>query len=80
VSNWPLQQLDQLIKGRRALKVGTPLLRATLFPVLGTQCQVNVQGQIACFPSLGYGVPVLEAVPLIRSTVLELLDTFDNLL
>jgi len=80
ISNWPLQSRNDLIRGQRALKVGTPLVRAALFPVLGTQCQVQVQGQIACFPSLGYGVPVGDALVLIRSTVLEILSVFDNLL
>jgi hypothetical protein len=78
ISNWPLTGHEVLVKGRRALNVGTPLLRATLFPVLGTQCQVNVQGEIACFPSLGYGVHVLEALPLIRSTVFEILNEFEQ--
>jgi hypothetical protein len=80
IANWPMQQMDQLVKGRRALNVGTPLLRVSLFPVLGTQCQVQVQGNIACFPSLGYGAPVGDALTLIRSTVFEILDTFDKLL
>lgn len=80
ITNWPIQGMDQLVEGRRALNVGTPLVRATLVPILGTDCQVQVQGNIACFPSLGYGVPVGDALNLIRSTVLEILSTFDELL
>jgi hypothetical protein len=80
MANWPMQGMDQLVKGRRALDVGTPLLRVTLLPVLGTQCQVQVQGNLACFPSIGYGMPVGDALLLIRSTVKDILDTFDRLL
>jgi hypothetical protein len=74
VTNWPIQGIDRLVKGQRALKVGTPLLRVPLIPVLGTHCQLQVQGNLACFPSLGYGVPVGEALPLIRDTVFEVLE------
>lgn len=82
LANWPMQQsgVDHLVTGRRALNVGTPLLRVPLIPVLGTQCQVQVQGNIACFPSIGYGAAVGDVLTLIRSTVFEILDTFDKLL
>lgn len=80
IGSWPLQRIDHAITGRRALKVGTPLMRVRLWPVLGTQCQVQVQGNIACFPSIGYGVAVGDALAAIRSTVFEILDTFENLI
>lgn len=79
-TNWPVQRVEPLIKGRRALDVGTPLMRVTLMPILGTDCQVQVHGNLASFPSLGYGVPIGDALTLMRSTVLEILATFDGLL
>jgi hypothetical protein len=80
VTNWPIGGINQLLQGRRALNIGTPLLRVTLVPILGTDCQVQVHGNLACFPSLGYGMPVGDALTLIRSTVFEILSTFDGLL
>jgi hypothetical protein len=79
-TNWPIQGIKPLITGHRALNVGTPLLRVSLLPILGTDCQVQVNGNLASFPSLGYGVPIDQALPMIRDTVLEILSTFDGLL
>jgi len=79
-TNWPVQRLEPLIKGHRALNVGTPLMRVTLVPIFGTDSQVQVHGNLAGFPSLGYGTAVGEALTLIRATVFEILDTFDKLL
>jgi len=78
-ANWTMRRIVP-IKGRRALNIGTPLLRVTLMPVLGTNPQVQVDGNLASFPSLGYGVPLANSLPLIRDTVLEILSTFDKLL
>ena len=52
-TNWPVQRVEPLIKGSRALNVGTPLMRVTLTPILGTDCQMQVHGNLASFPSLG---------------------------
>jgi hypothetical protein len=79
-TNWPIRRMDPLISGHRALKVGTPLLRVSMIPVLGTDCQMHVNGNLACFPSLGYGIEVDKMLASIRSTVLEVLSTFDEML
>jgi hypothetical protein len=81
LSNWPFGgPPEMLIKGRRALYVGTPVLKATLLRPRPTKCEVQVQSQITIYPSLGYGVPIDHALAAIQATVLEILSIFDNLL
>jgi hypothetical protein len=79
-ANWPLTSMEKLVRGRRALNVGTPILKASFIRPGSTNCQVQVEGEIALYPSLGYGVPLGDALGLVRMTVFEILSTFDDLL
>lgn len=78
-SSWPISHMEWLARQPRALHVGTPVLRLALHRV-ATDCHIQVESQVALYPSLGYGVPVGSALGLVRATVLELLGTIDEML
>jgi hypothetical protein len=78
-SNWVLHSFERLAPPRRAIHVGTPLVRVGILGGAGA-CQVQMDSEVAMLPSLGYGVPIGEMLPTIREVVLEILGTFDKLL
>jgi hypothetical protein len=76
-SNWPLTSLEWIVKKPGSLHAGKPLLRAGLSR-READCEVNVDGTMAVYPSLGRGVPLTESLVLIRGTVFEILSAFDK--
>jgi hypothetical protein len=78
-SSWPIARMDWLVRKPRALHVGTPVLRLSLHRV-SPDCHMEVKSEVALFPSLGYGVPLDEALTLVRATVLDVLGTIDEML
>ena len=77
-SSWPIERIDWLITKPQSLNVGTDVLQVDLSRGIG-DCQVNVQGDVALFPSLGYARDIMSSLTKIRSTVLEVLTEFDDL-
>jgi hypothetical protein len=75
-SNWVMNSIEHLAPPRRAIHVGTPLIRVGLLRGAG-DCQVHMDSKFATLPSLGYGVATGEMLVLIRETVFEILGTFD---
>jgi hypothetical protein len=80
IANRPTVGWVWLARKPRALNVGTPVVRVTFAADDRTECEVQVEGQAVIHPSLGYGVPLADALLLIEATVRELLATFDQLL
>jgi len=78
-SSWPMNGMTYLVKKPRPLNVGTKVLQLDMSPGTG-DCQVNVNGEVALFPSLGYGRNILLSLGLIRETVLEILSQFDDII
>lgn len=79
-SNWTFASSEYLVRRPRALKVGTPLLRAEFIRSGDDECDVKVDGGMAIYPSLGRGVPLRNALALIRETVLEIISEIDRML
>jgi hypothetical protein len=78
-SSWPIQRMDWLIAKPQSLNVGTEVLQVLLSRGTG-DCQVNMHGDVALFPSLGYARNIIPTLSKIRSTVLEILTEFDSLI
>jgi hypothetical protein len=76
-SSWPVESLTYLVAHPRPLNLGTQILRVELKHAAG-ECQVNVDGEVTVFPSLGYGRPITTTLASIRTTVLEILTAFDE--
>jgi hypothetical protein len=62
---------------RRALHVGTKLVRVRIVPTDPTY-DVDIDSEMTVQPSLGRGVPVVASVEQIRAVVLELLSAFEE--
>ena len=77
-ANWPIAGLDKLVRERRALNVGTPVLKVTCVRAGPANCHVEVEGEVSLYPSLGYGVPVDQTLGMIRATILEILTIFEE--
>jgi hypothetical protein len=78
-SNWPISRMEWLVRQPRALYAGAPVLELGLHPT-NEKCQVKVEHTVLLYPSLGYGVPMGDALTLIRATVLEILGAIEEML
>ena len=79
-TSWPITRLEPLLSGRRAINVGTPLLRIHMLPTLNTECQMQVNGNVPWLPIPGLRKGAWPIPSAIRETVFEILNTFTKLL
>jgi hypothetical protein len=78
-TSWPIEKIDLLITKPQSVNVGTDIAQVVLRRASG-DCQVNVQGDVALFPSLGYARNIIPTLTRIRSAVLQVLTEFDGLI
>ncbi len=81
ISNWQHALPPKYFIGnRRALKVNAKVVEAKLVRAGASDCQVNVQGNLQVYPSLGRGLHVGAALLQINETILSLLQSLEETL